>query len=606
MVNKNTQIDLERITHICNQLASRTGDPASFSLLEEVKNITFPYIKEYEELEASRVLQILDFSRTLEAIVNVVFKVKKKEGQSFCYDLFEGKLAKDIGLTTALVKGKSLEELFTYEQAAFFRQKYALAFSGQTISYKHLYKGRYFETTLSPVEENGRVIEIIGSAVEVTSYEEAEQRLEHMASHDHLTNLPNRNRLQKDLRNSTSAGSPFTIIFCNLDRFKYVNDTMGHIAGDQVLLLVAERIQRSLSVKDQLYRLGGDEFVICLMGMHTQSEIVRLGKEILQNIRHPINLLGRQFFITASLGAAQCPKDGSSAARLLTSADVAMHFCKQNGRHNLLFYLPNMNKHYEKVITLEGDLRQALTQNELYLHYQPKVDVRTGYISGMEALVRWKHPEQGLISPAEFIPVAEETGLINQLDEWVLKEACRQNQEWIEQGYAPERMAVNVSANEIQRHDFTENVKQILVESRMDPQYLEIEVTENSVMRNTEQCLQTMQDLKSIGVSLSIDDFGTGYSSLSYLRQFPIHYLKIDRAFIKGVLTDPSDAEMVKAMIQLAEAFKLEVVAEGIEDQEVLDFLKENECAYYQGYHFSKPLPPHEMEKLLVKKQTYS
>ncbi|MGP4075340.1 putative bifunctional diguanylate cyclase/phosphodiesterase [Halobacillus sp. K22] len=606
MANKDTPIDLEKITHICEQLASKAGDTSSFTLLEEVKNIILPHIKEYEELESKRFLQRQDFSRTLEAIVNVVFKVKKKEDQSFYYALFEGKLAKDLGLTTALVKGKSLEELFTYEQAAFFRQKYVLGFLGKTISYKHFYKGRYFQTTLSPIQENGRVTEFIGSSVEVTSYEEAEQRIEHMASHDHLTNLPNRNRLHKDFTDFSSAASPFTIMFCNLDRFKYVNDTMGHMAGDQVLLLMAERIQRSLSAKDQLYRMGGDEFVVCLEGEHSPSEIVRLGKEILHNIRHPINLLGRQFFITASLGAAQYPKDGSTVAQLLSSADIAMHFCKRNGGQNLLFYLPNMNQHYETVITLEGDLRQAITGNELYLHYQPKVDIRTGYISGMEALVRWEHPKRGRVSPAEFIPVAEETGLINQLDEWVLKEACRQNQEWIDHGYAPERVAVNVSANEIQRNDFSEKVRRILMETRLEPQYLEIEVTENSVMRNTEQCIQTMQDLRSMGVSLSIDDFGTGYSSLSYLRQFPIHYLKIDQAFIKRVLTDPSDAEIVKTMIQLADAFKLEVVAEGIEDQDVLDFLRENECAYYQGYYFSKPLPPHEMEKLLIKKQIYS
>lgn len=547
-----------------------------------------------------------DYSRTVQSLVNLVFKVERDEIDAFSYTLFEGKLAEDIGLTTENVLHRSLEDIFGKDKAKFYKKKYERGFQGEVISYKHSYQDRYFYTTLSPVLHGGRIVEVIGSSIEITSYEEAEHRIQHMASHDLLTDLPNRGKLQTDLPALIEEHETVTLLFCNLDRFKYVNDALGYIAGDQVIKLMATRIKSVLKEGDRLYRLGGDEFMVCLLNDQTSEDISKIGHCILQKIVQPIHIMGKQIFITARIGVARHPTDCSSADELMGCANVAMHYCKHNGRHNFLFYTPDMNQYHHHQISIEGDLREAISRNELHLNYQPKVDVKTGFISGMEALVRWNHPEKGFISPGEFIPLAEETGLITQVDEWVLKEACRQNQEWIDAGYAPERVAVNVSANEIQRTDFVRKVKRILEETGLESQFLEIEVTENSVMQNTEQCIQTMQDLKALGVALSIDDFGTGYSSLSYLRKFPIHYLKIDQAFIKGILHDPSDSEIVKAMIQLADAFKLEVVAEGVENEEVLHFLRENGCSYYQGYYFSKPLPPEEMEKQLVRKQKYS
>ncbi|MBA2176441.1 EAL domain-containing protein [Halobacillus locisalis] len=547
-----------------------------------------------------------DYSRTVQSLVNLVFKVVRNKEGVFSYSMFEGKLAKDIGLTTMVVRSRKLEDIFGEKQSAFYKDKYTRGFNGEVLSYKHRYKDRYFYTTLSPIFAHNEVVEVIGSSIEITSYEEAEHRIQHMASHDPLTDLPNRSKLQKDLSNLIERNPKVSILFCNLDRFKYVNDAMGYMGGDKVIKIMADRIQSVLSPEDLLYRLGGDEFMICLPNGQSSEEIAVIGQEVLQKIMQPIHLMDKQIFITARIGAARHPVDSSSSDELISFANLAMQSCKHNGRHNFLFYTPNMNQYHDHQISIEGDLREAITRNELQLYYQPKVNVETGYISGMEALVRWNHPEKGFISPGEFIPIAEETGLITQLDEWVLNEACRQNQQWMEAGYAAERVAVNVSANEIQRTDFAEKVNRVLQETCLDPQFLEIEVTENSVMQNTDQCIRTMQDLKTLGVSLSIDDFGTGYSSLSYLRKFPIHYLKIDQTFIKGVLHDPSDSEIVKVMIQLADAFKLEVVAEGVENAEVLQFLQENHCAYYQGYYFSKPLPPEEMEKLLTKKQTYS
>ncbi len=582
----------------------REPNNANPSILFLGANVT-PYKKqELTVVEQAR----NEYNRTMNALVNLVFKVGYDPGRNqYYYKMFEGKLAQDIELTTDKVQGKTLVELFGEQRAAFYNAQYQSAFQGNSISYKHQYHNRSFYSTLSPVEENGEVVEIIGSSIEITSHEEAELKIQHMARHDPLTDLPNRAKLQSDLDQwlAYQTYDEITALFCNLDRFKYVNDALGHMAGDQVLQIMAKRILSCLDSADSMYRIGGDEFILLIKEGRSKQEILRLGRRILKVIEQPLRLMNRDFFITASIGVSQYPERAESIEEIIGRADIAMHYCKLKGRHNILFYTEQMDRFYNQIISLEGDLRKALSRNELSLHYQPKVNVTTGFISGMEALVRWEHPERGTISPGEFIPVAEETGLISQVDDWVMYEACRQNQQWIDQGYAPERVAVNVSANEIQRNDFAEKVHQVLRATQMEPQYLEIEVTENSVMQNTEDCIRTMQDLKAMGVSLAIDDFGTGYSSLSYLRQFPIHFLKIDQDFIKDVLKDPSDAEIVKAMIQLGEAFKLEVIAEGVEREDVLDFLKENDCAYYQGYHFSKPLAPDDMEKLLTRKQTY-
>ncbi|WP_079526478.1 sensor domain-containing protein [Halobacillus hunanensis] len=551
-----------------------------------------------------------DYKRLVNALSNLVFKVRyDSKTKDYRYVMFEGKLAHEIKLTTDFVYGKSLNDLFGSHQAAFYRNQYRQAFQRKSISYKHYYKDRIFLTTLSPVEVEGEVVEVIGSAVEVTMYEHAESRIRHMAYHDPLTDLPNRRKLQLDLEQYIDLSehmSPMTIMFCDLDRFKYVNDAMGHAAGDQVIKMMVKRITACLGEEAALYRLGGDEFVICLQGNSPSERTSQIGKKILEQVSRPIKLMGKEVFITMSIGVSTFPEDGSTSQKLIGKADIAMHYCKIRGRDNLLFYTKGMDRSYNQLISLEGDLREAISKEQLSLHYQPKVDVETGYINGMEALVRWNHPTKGFISPSEFIPLAEETGLITQIDEWVLYEACRQNQHWIEAGYAPERVAVNVSANEIQKDDFALKVQRILERTGLNPRYLEIEVTESSVMQHTAECIRTMQCLKGMGVSLAIDDFGTGYSSLSYLRQFPIHQLKIDQTFTKDVLTDPSDAEIVKAMIQLADAFKLGVVAEGVESEEVLDFLRENQCESYQGYHFSKPLSPEGMVQLLTKRTTYT
>lgn len=584
-------------------LLNEEGIP--YSYVEFRTDITLAKEQEAQLLDAVK----NDFRRTVKALVNLVFKLSYCEKtDEYFYTLLEGKLAEDLGLTTERVEGKRLEEIFDADLSTLFKYHFSKAFHGESVTFKNKFINRYFYTTLSPIKENGEVVEVIGSSLEITEYEEAELRIRHMAYHDPLTDLPNRRKLREDLEltieHSNTNGQPFAVMFIDLDRFKYINDTLGHTAGDQVIISMAARIQEVLSYKDELYRFGGDEFIIMIQDARDMEEVEQMGYFILKEIEKPMNMMGREFFLTASMGICLYPVGGESADQLVTNADIALHYCKMNGRQGMLVYSPEMNKAYHDLVNLEGELRRAVNQDELMLYYQPKVNVDTGKVEGMEALIRWLHPEKGFISPGKFIPVAEETGLIIQMGEWVLREACRQNQEWMNKGYAPHQIAVNVSALELQKDGFVSRVSQILRETKLPPECLEIEITENSVMQNTEECIEIMYDLRALGISLSIDDFGTGYSSLGYLRRFPIHYLKIDRTFIQDVLVDSSNAEIVKAMIQLGHTFQLKVVAEGVEEKEILHFLQDQQCDFYQGYYYSKPISASEFEKLLTSQQT--
>ena len=550
-----------------------------------------------------------DFRRTVNALVNLVFKVKVNEKGQYYFTLFEGKLAQTIGLNAEDIEKKLLNGIFDDEKAAFLAAQYKQAFKGETVTYKHKYNNHYLFTSLSPVEENGEIIEVIGSAVDITKHEESELRILHMAYHDFLTDLPNRRKLTEDLKQliqqANSSERSFAVLFCDLDRFKYINDALGHSAGDQVISTIADRILEVIEYQGELYRLGGDEFIVLSYYAQDQNTTRRLASDILAAIEKPMKIMGEELFITSSIGISHYPDDATSGEQLIKYADMAMHFCKMNGRHGVLVYTPEMNHSYQDLLKLEVDLRHALNHEQLMLYYQPKVDIMTGKVKGAEALIRWNHPQEGFISPGKFIPVAEETGLIVQIGEWVLREACNQNMYWVEQGFAPQKIAVNISAIELQRQDFVFKVKQIIKETGISPEYLELEITENGVMQNTEDTIETMAELRSLGISLSIDDFGTGYSSLSYLRRFPINYLKIDQSFIRDVLEDSSDAEIVKAMIQLAHTYNLKVVAEGVEEREILDFLFEQSCDLYQGYYYSKPLDPIEYEQYLERQYVH-
>ncbi|MCT2534441.1 EAL domain-containing protein [Aquibacillus koreensis] len=539
-----------------------------------------------------------DYRRVLQELMNLVFRVKMSDtDEGYYFTMVEGKLAKKIAFSNGMVFDQNLQI-----KSLLIQEKLDQVFRGEQVTFKYKIGDLSLYTMLSPIMEGDQVVEVIGSSVDITSLEEAEEQIKYFAYTDPLTNLPNRSKFRSDLESHLEKRDqyPFSVLLCDIDRLKYINDALGEFAGDKVIAVVAKRLEEILGDQGELYRYGGDEFIAIMHGSHQQVDLI--SDEMIKSIKKPIPIASKEFYVTSTIGISNHKQTGITPDELIHHASAAVHYGKVSGRNSKLFYSPNMNKKYNSLILLEGEIRAALHKNEFMLHYQPKVNVVTGEIIGMEALVRWFHKERGYIPPNDFIPLTEETGLIIQLGEWVIRQACKQHVEWMDKGMDPFSIAVNVSAIELQRNDFAEKVFRIIEETGMDPSHLVIEITENSVMQNTEDCINTMNKLRERGISLSIDDFGTGYSSFGYLRKFPINYLKIDQSFIKNALTDASNAEIVKAMIQIAHTFGLKVVAEGVEDPEILSFIGTQQCDYYQGYFFSEPLPPLEIEKLMTVK----
>ncbi|MDL4841822.1 sensor domain-containing protein [Aquibacillus rhizosphaerae] len=566
------------------------NEGAPFSFIAFRTDITEKKLMEIQLVEALQ----NDYHRVLKELMNLVFRVKKTSDDGYIFTMVEGKLAEKIGLTTDYLLDQPIKSLYA-------KERLDMVYQGEEVTFNFKTADLYLYVMLSPIMENGTVVEVIGSAVDITSLKQAEEQVEYLSHNDPLTNLANRTKFREDIEKLTETSTrnnPFSILLCDLDRLKYINDSLGEFAGDKVIKVIAERLQRVIHDKGSLYRYGGDEFIAIIKGSY--QEVDELSDKMINAIKKPISVAGKEFFITSSIGISNFYQDGILTDELINHASIAVHYGKVNGRNSKLFYTPKMNKMYNSLLLLEGEVNRALNKNEFVLHYQPKINVITGDIIGFEALIRWFHKEKGYIPPSEFIPLAEETGLIIQLGEWVITEACRQHVRWVEKGLKPFNIAVNVSAIELQRSDFAEKVKTIVYETGMNPEYLEIEITENSVMQNTEDCIRTMNQLRLMGISLSIDDFGTGYSSLGYLRKFPINHLKIDQSFIKNSLIESSNAEIIKAMIQIAHTFGLKVVAEGVEEPHILKFIEEQSCDYYQGYYFSKPVPPDEIEALIV------
>src|ERR1700733_771853 len=430
-----------------------------------------------------------------------------------------------------------------------------------------------------------------------------EDRVHHIAFHDDLTALPNRLMLTQCLDQALSrhrrAATTLAILHMNLDRFKVINDSLGHQAGDALLCLVADRLRAQLREGDSLARVGGDEFVVLIENYANSIAVSACAQRIVERLRAPYLLGKKDCNVTVGIGISTFPADGSDSQTLLKAADVAMYRAKETGRNNYQYYLPSMNVHTVERLELESDLRRALERGEFFLHYQPKVEVSSGLITGVEALLRWKHPVRGLVPPMDFIPLAEETGLIVPIGEWVLATACARTNCWQGRGLPKLSVAVNLSARQFADSMLLEKLTQIIQDSGLDPAHLELEITESVVMANGECAVAVLDKLKSIGVQIAIDDFGTGYSSLAYLKRFPIDTLKVDRSFIRDIPADSGDMKITRAIIAMAHGLRLKVVAEGVETAEQLQFLRSLSCDAVQGYFLYRPLREDEVADVL-------
>jgi diguanylate cyclase (GGDEF)-like protein/PAS domain S-box-containing protein len=455
-------------------------------------------------------------------------------------------------------------------------------------------------------DRDDRPVGLIAYLTDITERKSAEERIHHLAYYDALTNLPNRTLLTKLVdqaltvaqRNRTQG----CVLFIDLNRFKVINDTLGRRIGDELLREVAQRFRLALRDQDLVARLGGDEFAVGLFDIHQHYEASTVAQKLIATLVEPFYIDGHDLRVGASIGISVYPQDGSDAETLLRLADIAMYRAKQQegdteGEH-VAFYSRDMNQGMQERMRIESGLRQALGNGQLELHYQPKFSISSGQIIGAEALVRWRHPERGLVPPAEFIPLAEATGLVVQVGEWVLEAACAQAQAWKEAGLPPVRLAVNVSAREF-TSALPGRVMETLKRYGLEPSWLELEITESTLMHNIDRVIGIMDRITAMGVTLSLDDFGTGYSSLSYLKRFPIDTLKIDRSFTTGIPLDANDCAIASTIISIAQQLKHKVIAEGVETVEQLAFLKTSGCDEVQGYLFSKPLPAAEFEKAL-------
>ena len=463
---------------------------------------------------------------------------------------------------------------------------------------------KWVSTSKVPLrDDSGRVIGIVGIARDITDRKSAEEQIHFMAHHDAVSGLPNRvllmDRLSQALLRAARNGSRVVVIFIDLDNFKNVNDSLGHNAGDRLLKAVAERMVASVRATDTVARLGGDEFVILLNDDAEKPGTDAVIEKIRAAISEPISIDGQLFHVTCSLGVTAYPDDGADPETLLANADAAMYRAKENGRDRVQAYAVEMKLAAEEKRRLQEGMWTALENNEFALVYQPQVDLESGRVLAVEALTRWNHPELGSIDPSKFIPIAEESGHIVRLGDWVLKEACLQNKAWQDAGLPPVRVCVNVSARQFREKGWVGRVRRILKETGLDPRYLELELTESMLMHDIPQAIATMQELQVIGVQFAIDDFGTGYSSLSALKSFPLARLKIDGSFVRNLPQDEDDRNIATAVISLGQRLNMEVVAEGVENKEQLDFLQHHNCREAQGYLFSVPLQAGDFENLM-------
>ena len=453
----------------------------------------------------------------------------------------------------------------------------------------------WFSANVRAVSENGVLVGYEGTNEDITARRVAEERVQFLAYYDALTGLPNRTLLQDRVTKALAAARrqnhQVALLFLDLDGFKIINDSLGHAVGDLFLQEFAERLKTWAREQDTVARVGGDEFLIVLTGIRDAADAAVTAERLINSMTAEFLVQGHSLRISCSIGVSIFPKHGTDCETLIKNADAAMYGAKDGGRNNFRFFSDEINEQVMERLTLARGLRSALEKEQLFLVYQPQMEIATGRITGLEALLRWQHPELGLVPPDRFIRIAENSGLIVPIGEWVLRTACRQARKWQDDRLPPVSMAVNVSAVQFRQQGFCDLIRRVLRETGLAPQYLELELTESLLLADAEVTLSVVEELKAIGITLAIDDFGTGYSSFSYLRQFRVSKLKIDRSFIKDSATNPDDSAITAAIISMAKSLRLKVIAEGVENEAQMSFLRKHQCDEIQGYYFSKPLP---------------
>ena len=454
-------------------------------------------------------------------------------------------------------------------------------------------------------DEKGMPIRVDGVSSDISDHKLRDAKISHMANHDYLTGLPNRNllndRISQALSQAARTKKNVGLLFLDLDGFKFINDSFGHTLGDALLKNISGRLTGAVRAGDTVARLGGDEFVVMLLDITTMQDVANIADKILQALALPLSIDGRELHVTASIGASMYPRDGENYEVLLQHADIAMYNAKQHGRNRLQFYTPEMSAQTDERVELETAMRQAISSEQFELYYQPQIDLRNGKIVSLEALIRWHHPQLGSITPARFIPLAEETGLILPIGEWVLRTACKQLKAWHDSGYSDLSVAVNISARQFQHDDMPKLIQQILNETGAQPTFLHLELTESVILQNSDVAIESLRKLKALGIVIALDDFGTGYSSLSYLKRFPIDIIKIDQSFTADLSSSKDASSIILAIIAMARSLNIKTVAEGVENQVQMDFLKENGCDVVQGYYFSRAISACDMTIALRK-----
>jgi diguanylate cyclase (GGDEF)-like protein len=452
-------------------------------------------------------------------------------------------------------------------------------------------------------DRHGHQLTDVSIVEDISARKSAEERVQYLATHDGLTGLPNRALFGELLNLAIGTAKrykrQFAVLFIDLDRFKIINDSLGHEAGDVMLREIALRLRDCLRASDVVARLGGDEFVVLLSEVSDQVQAEVVARNILAATMRPVMILGQECRVTASIGICLHPADGQDDLAVLKNADMAMYLAKEEGKNNFQFYSAAIHTHAAGRLALETNLRRALELDQFTLHYQAMVDFKTGAITGVEALLRWNNPELGAVSPTQFIPVAEDMGLIVPIGKWVLREACTQNVEWQRQGLPPVRISVNLSMRQLDDPDLVAEIEAVLKETGLLPDLLELEVTESAIMHNAERTVRVLAAIKGLGVRLAIDDFGTGYSSLAQLKRFPIDTLKVDRSFVREIPDNAGDRAIAEAIIAMGKTLSLTIVAEGVETPEQQAFLSEHNCDVMQGYYFSTPVAPEDFATLL-------